>query len=267
MPGSSHPPAPAQNPLHSPCSGSCSHTQGLLAQQLGESENKVNHCLSRPCSASFSTFLPITLGLKSQPLTTVWQASGMQVRPDHPPLSMSTSPGAPWASATLAFWDTLPGMFCLRISQGSSPPPPSPSLLGGWLTRGLPKHTSAATPYLSPQVPTWCYILHLLLVCVSLTCHLTWTVHCRHTSMAGPGKTLNTHLAITLLNRSPAPRSAKNAPTPTTGHSYLPKTYEIRTNHVSGVSVNHSANTSGCGVYVHTRPRTLELQHPHPLLL
>lgn len=158
-------------------------------------------------------------------------------------------------------WDVLPPYFPRLIA-----PTTLTLIIRCWLTRGLPKHTSAATPYLSPQVPTWCYILHLLLVCVSLTCHLTWTVHCRHTSMAGPGKPLNTHLAITLLNRSPAPRSAKNAPTPTTGHSYLPKTYEIRTNHVSGVSVNHSANTSGCGVYVHTRPRTLELQHPHPPL-
>lgn len=51
-----HSPCPC--PCHCPCSCSCSQTQGLLTQQLGEPQNKVNQCLSRPCSASFSTFLP-----------------------------------------------------------------------------------------------------------------------------------------------------------------------------------------------------------------
>ena len=42
-------------------------------------------------------------------------------------------------------------------------------------------------------------------------------------STPGPGKPVNTHLAIDILSRPPAPYSAKNALTPTKGHIYQMK--------------------------------------------
>lgn len=130
-----HSPCPCPCPCHCPCS--CSHTQGLLAQQLGEPQKQSKSMPVTPLLSILQYLPSVTLRLKSQPLTTVRQASGMQARPDRPPYPRLLPQGLPGLQP---HWPpgrglgrllcALPGMFCLHISQGSSPPPPSPPLLG-----------------------------------------------------------------------------------------------------------------------------------------
>lgn len=103
----------------------------------------------------------------------------------------------------------------------------------------------------SPLLPTWHYIVRLFLLDVSLLSHLPPGVQCLiycQISIPGPGKPVNTHLAIIVLSRLPAP-SAKNALTPTEGGVYLLKMDEIATNHLSGISINHSAKTWDAGMH------------------
>lgn len=103
----------------------------------------------------------------------------------------------------------------------------------------------------SPLLPTWHYIVHLLPPYVSLLSLLPPDVRCLlycQISTPGPGKPVNTHLAIDILSRPPAPYSAKNALTPTKGDVYLLKMDEITTNHLRGISINRSANTWDAGM-------------------
>lgn len=143
---------------------------------------KVNQFMSLPCSESSSTFLPIIIKLKSQLLSTAWQASGMQACPDHPPPRVSMSPGAPRTPATLASGRGL-DICCLLCKEHSASlfpkVHPTTTTIRCLLTHSLPKHVLAATPcppYLSPLVTTWHYTPHLLFLCVSLSCPQTWTV-------------------------------------------------------------------------------------------
>ena len=165
----------------------------------------------------------------------------MQACPDHPLICVHLHQGGPtfqphWPFCRGLGTCILPCLgLCVSVfSHGSIP-----SLHYYWVSA----HHLCSLPGITSCI---CFSLRSL---SSLSCppDVRCLLYCQ-ISTPGPGKPVNTHLAIDILSRPPAPYSAKNALTPTKGDIYLLKTDEITTNHLPGISINRSANTWDAGM-------------------
>lgn len=207
-------------PLLSPCFHSCPHTLALHTA-AGGSVKKVNQFMSLACPESSSSFLPIILGLTFQFPTRARKASEMQACADHPPIRVHSPRGVlpsshtgllaeAWALAVCPTWHSVPPYFPMAHS------PPLTST-GSLLTHNL---------------------------CASLAWPQTWTVYLLSNLKAWPREATQHTLSNHSSKETSSSYPAKNTLTPTKGDSYLRKADEIRTNHLSGANMNHSANTS-----------------------